>query len=111
MFFYPARMLLYELFCRVRRVKKVIAKSEHEAPGPEAEPEAGMEAGLEAEGGGAASTSLNGPNEDDADSEASDGPLIEGFPIDCGTKERKFLSMAKCKAVTALRRYGKLILC
>jgi hypothetical protein len=30
--------------------------------------------------------------------------MIDGFPIDCGTKTRKFLSMAKAQAVTASRR-------
>ena len=35
-----------------------------------------------------------GPNAEEDDN------TIDGFDIDCGTKERKFLSMAKCKAVT-----------
>jgi hypothetical protein len=35
--------------------------------------------------------------------EVDEDDLIDGFPIDCGTKERKFLSMQKCIAVTSAR--------
>jgi hypothetical protein len=37
------------------------------------------------------------------DDEEEDDTMIDGFPIDCGTKDRKFLSMAKCIAVTTAR--------
>jgi hypothetical protein len=73
LFFYPLRVLLYEMCCRVQKVKKIVA-AETDEP-----------------------ISLRQMEEEE------DEGFIDGFPIDCGTKNRKYLSMAKCVAVTAAR--------
>lgn len=41
------------------------------------------------------------------DEDEDDDTKIEGYDIDCGLKDRKFLSMAKCKAVTITRHPHK----
>jgi len=77
MVFFPIRFLLYKMFCEVAKSKKpVIADEETAADRIQA---------------------MGVQDQDDEDD------MIDGFPIDCGTKDRKFLSMAKCKAITMAR--------
>jgi hypothetical protein len=73
----PPRRLFWRVCCAVRRVK--MERAADKKDGAEVEEE----------------------------EEEEDDTMIEGFPIDCGTKDRKFLSMAKAKAVTIGRHPHK----
>ena len=42
-------------------------------------------------------------NMDEEEDEDDDDTMIDGYPIDCGTKTRKFLSMSKAQATTRSR--------
>jgi hypothetical protein len=78
MVFFPIRFVLYKLLCEVARSKKTLVKDEDEK--------------------GADKAQALGVAEVDEEND-----LIDGFPIDCGTRDRKFLSMAKCQAITTAR--------
>ncbi len=89
-FFLPVRIFLFRVCCSVTPQKKILASTV--LPGqkaPESDSDDDDDDDEEAP-----------PDRDDEDDE--DG-MLDGFPIDCGTKDRKFLSMAKCKAVTVAR--------
>jgi len=98
MLIWPVTAFLYVICCLTPMVKKIGATVHKPA---------------------ALADFLNEKEGDDDDDDGDDSdydargiggvPMIEGFPIDCGTKDRKFLSMAKCAAVAATRHPHRVV--
>ena len=92
LFFYPLRVILYKIFCEVTPQKKILASTV--LPGEEENEDEEDEDDNDNDDDAKAKEAEEAERKRKAAAAALDSEdTIDGFPIDCGTKQRKFLSM------------------